>query len=151
MSVAILLLPLALAAAADGGTPLVAPVTALPGMTKSTPESGAQPHLPDVSQLPFTPDSISQVVRAHQQEIQDCYEKTLAERDSRLEGRLMTHFVITPQGTVKSAQVVKKQTTLKDKSLHVCVVSVLNKLIFPKPPDKKDHPVEYPFNLQAVE
>lgn len=142
---------LSLLAAVDAGTQLVAPVTALPGMPPSAAESAAPPRPLDVSQMPFTPDSISQVVRAHQQEIQDCYEKTLAARDERLEGRLMTHFVITPQGTVKNAQVVKKQTTLKDKSLHACVVGVLNKLNFPKPPDKKDHPVEYPFNLKAVE
>jgi hypothetical protein len=145
------LVALALAAAADGGIPLVAPVTALPGATPTAPAAGGQSRPPEVSQLPFTPDSISQVVRAHQQEIQDCYEKTLATRDQTLEGRLMTRFVITAQGTVKSAQVLKKQTTLKDKSLHACVVGVLDKLTFPKPPDKKEHPVEYPFNLKAVE
>jgi hypothetical protein len=151
MSVPPLLLALSLLAAVDAGTQLVAPVTALPRTAQPAPEPAASARPLDVSQMPFTPDSISQVVHAHQQQIQDCYEKTLAARDETLEGRLMTHFIITPQGTVKSAQVVKKQTTLKDKSLHACMVGVLSKLNFPKPPDKKDHPVEYPFNLKAVE
>ena len=45
---------------------------------------------------------------------------------------------------------VKKGTTLKDPELHDCVVTVLSSMIFPKPPDGKDHPIEYPFNLKAV-
>ena len=130
MPILLPLLALTLAAAADGGVPEKAP---------------------DPATLPFTPDSITQVVRAHQVDIQGCYEKTLAARDEKLSGSLMTQFVITAAGTVKNAQVVKKGTTLKDKDLHACVVGVLKKLAFPKPPDAKDHPVEYPFNLQAVE
>ena len=113
--------------------------------------AAADAGVPPVTQLPFTPDSISQVVRAHQEEIQGCYEKTLAARNEKLQGQLMTQFVITGAGTVKSAKVVKKGTTLKDADLHACVVGVLGTFVFPKPPDGKDHPVEYPFNLQAVE
>jgi hypothetical protein len=52
---------------------------------------------------------------------------------------------------VKDAKVLKKGTTLKDKGLHDCVVSVLMSMSFPKPPDGKDQPIEYPFNLKAVE
>jgi len=63
----------------------------------------------------------------------------------------MTHFVITPSGSVTGAQVEKRGTTLKDKDLHTCVVGVLGKLRFPKPPDGKNHPVEYPFNLKPVD
>lgn len=142
-----MLLPLALLAfgfpsAADAGVATAAPVRVDPG-------PGTKPL--DVSQLPFSPDSITQVVKAHQPEIQDCYEKTLAARDEKLQGRLMTHFVITGAGTVTGAQVTKRGTTLKDKDLHACVVGVLGKLRFPKPPDGKEHPVEYPFNLQPVE
>ena len=105
----------------------------------------------DGSRLPFSPDSIAQVVRAHQPEIQACYEQMLSERQEKLQGQLMTEFVITPAGSVTGAKVVKRGTTLKDKNLNSCVVGVLTRLSFPKPPDKKSHPVEYPFNLQAVE
>jgi hypothetical protein len=150
-----MLLPLTLFAllipgAPDAGTAVIAPVTAAPG-SHPAPEPGMPAKPVDVSQVPFTPDSIAQVVRAHQPEIQDCYEKTLAARNEKLEGRLMTHFVITAAGTVTGAQVAKQGTTLKDKGLHACVVGVLEKLRFPKPPDGKQHPVEYPFNLQPVE
>jgi hypothetical protein len=148
-----MLLPLALLAvlvpgAPDAGAPLVAPVTAAPG---ARPDSDAGPKAMDVSQMPFTPDSITLVVRMHFAEIQSCYEKALAARNEKLQGRLMTHFVITGAGTVTGAQVLKRGTTLKDKDLQACVVGVLGTLRFPKPPDGKDHPVEYPFNLQPVE
>lgn len=150
-----MLLPLTLVAlwlplAGDAGPPALAPVTPLPG-ARATPDPGAPAKPVELSQLPFTPDSITQVMRAHQAEIQTCYEKTLAARNEKLEGRLMTHFAITPAGTVSKPQVVKKGTTLKDKDLQACVVGVLATLRFPKPPDGKEHPVEYPINLQPVE
>ena len=132
--------------AADGGTPGDAAGGVDAGAT-----AAAQAAALDVSRLPFSPDSIAQVVRAHQPQIQACYEQMLSERQQKLEGRVVTEFVITPAGTVSGAKVVKRGTTLKDKTLHACVVGVLGTLSFPKPPDKKSHPVEYPFNLQAVE
>src|SRR5277367_1930381 len=149
MLISLALLVLTLSGTSDAGSATIAPVTSRPG-APSSPE-GTPPKLLDVSQMPFTPDSITQVVRAHQPEIQACYEKTLAARNEKLQGRLMTHFVISAAGTVSSAQVMKQGTTLKDKDLQSCVVGVLRQLRFPKPPDAKDHPVEYPFNLQPVE
>lgn len=131
-----------LAAAADGGP--AGPDSPADPAAKATPAL-------DVRNMPFTPDSIAQVVRAHQTDIQDCYEKTLALRQQKLQGTLMTHFVITAAGTVTGAQVQKKGTTLKDKDLNACIEGVLSGLRFPKPPDAKSHPVEYPFNLHALD
>jgi hypothetical protein len=113
-------------------------------------QSKAPPEL-DVSRLPFTPDSIQQVIAHHKGQIQDCYEDTMAAKSKKVEGKLMTSFTITADGFVKSAKVLKKGTTLKDKGLHDCVVAVLTAMNFPKPPDGKDHPIEYPFNLKAIE
>ena len=67
-----------------------------------------------------------------------------------LDGKLQTHFVITLEGTVKQPKVVKKGTSLKSDALRRCVETVLSTMVFPRPPDSKDHPVEYPFNLKAV-
>ena len=141
MLLSLTLLALAVPGASDAGPPMDAAPAAAP-----------RPAPPvDVKQLPFTPDSIALVVRSHQADIQECYEKMLAQRDQKLQGRLMTHFVITPAGTVSGAQVQKKGTTLKDRDLNTCVEGVLSGLRFPKPPDGKSHPVEYPFNLHAVD
>ncbi len=105
---------------------------------------------PDVTRLPFTPDSIKQVVLSYQPKIQSCYEETLAAKDKAVEGQLKTAWIITGDGMVKGAKVDKKKSSLKDPRLHDCVVAVLSTMAFPKPPDAKDHPIEFPFNLKAV-
>ena len=145
-----LLLVLTAAPAADAGTAAAAPAepgagAPATGVAPATPARGSSPE-----KLPFTPDTIKQIVRAKQPEIERCWEQTLAGTDKPVDGKLQTHFVITPVGSVKQAKVVKKGTTLKDPALHRCVETVLSTMLFPKPPDGKDHPVEYPFNLKAV-
>lgn len=104
----------------------------------------------DLSRLPFTPDSIKQVVLSYQPQIQACYEETLAAKDKAVEGTLKTAFSITGDGLVALAKVDKKASSLKDGRLHDCVVAVLSTMQFPAPPDGKDHPIEFPFNLKAV-
>jgi hypothetical protein len=102
------------------------------------------------SNLPFTPYSIKKILASHHQDIQKCYEETLAGRQKVAEGTLSAAFSIQPDGTVKKARVLKKGTTLRDTKLHDCVVSVLSGISFPKPPDHREHPVEYPLNLKAI-
>ncbi|MGV3619963.1 MAG: AgmX/PglI C-terminal domain-containing protein [Archangium sp.] len=105
---------------------------------------------PDVSKLPFTPDSIKQVVMHYQPRIQGCYEDHLANKKKAPEGLLKSTFIITPDGLVKKATINKKTSTLRDPGLHDCVIAVISTMTFPKPPDGKDHPIEFPFNLKAV-
>lgn len=105
---------------------------------------------PDVSKMPFTSESIKQVVLAYQPKIQGCYEDHIADKKKAPEGTLKTAFVITPEGMVKNAKVLRKGSTLKDPVLHDCVVAVLSTMVFPKPTQPKDHPIEFPFNLKAV-
>ena len=148
-----MLFPLLVVLAAAG--PDAGPATATPpepgagapaaAVGPATPARGSGPE-----KLPFTPDTIKEIVRAKQPDIERCWEQTLAGTDKPADGKLQTHFVITPVGSVKQAKVVKKGTTLKDPALHRCVETVLSTMFFPKPPDGKDHPVEYPFNLKAV-
>ncbi len=108
---------------------------------------------PDVEKLPFSPDSIKAVVTSWQPDIQACYEEHLADKKKAVEGKILTSFVITAEGTVKKQKVEakKKETTLKDPGLHSCVSNVLAGMSFPKPPDGKDHPIEFPFNLKAIQ
>ena len=48
--------------------------------------------------LPFTPDTIREMVRAKQPQIERCWEQTLATQDKPVDGKLQTHFIITPEG-----------------------------------------------------
>lgn len=110
-----------------------------------------KPQGPDISKLPFTPDSIKQVVLSYQPQIQGCYEEHMSGKGSKkVEGTLKTKWIITGEGLVKGAMVKKKESSLKDPRLHDCVVAVLSTMAFPKPPDGKDQPIEFPFNLKAV-
>ncbi len=119
---------------ADGGVGTAAP---------------AKPPL-NLELMPFNTASVKKVVAYNQDKIQECYEQTLASKDKPVEGKVMTSFVVTPEGMVKSARVVKKGTTLKDPKLHDCLIEVLSSFTFPKPSDRREHPIEYPFNLKAV-
>jgi hypothetical protein len=105
----------------------------------------------DIARLPFTPESIKRVVLSFQPQIQTCYEETLAAQDKALEGTLKTAFKITPDGMVTGARIDKRGSSLKDPKLHDCVVSVLSTMQFPAPPDGKPRPIEFPFNLKAVQ
>jgi hypothetical protein len=124
------------AAAADGGTAAAA----------EPPKNAG----PDVSKMSWSPENIKAVVAYYQPQIQNCYEETLAAKDKAVEGTLKTKWVITPQGLVTKAEVLKKGTTLKDPKLHGCVITVLSAMSFPKPSDGKNQPIEFPFNLKAV-
>jgi hypothetical protein len=124
------------------------------GTTETAPDAGAaaadtRPPL-KVDKMPFSQESIREVVAYHQDEIQACYEQTLADKSKVVEGKLMTSFVITREGKVRDAKVLKKGTTLKEPRLHVCVTEILATMVFPKPYDRREHPVEYPFNLKAI-
>ena len=56
----------------------------------------ADPAAPDVTKIPFTPDSIKQVVAYHQPKIQGCYEEWLAQKGNKTpQGKLMTSFTIS--------------------------------------------------------
>lgn len=104
---------------------------------------------PDVEKLPFTQDTVKQVIDFNLPKIQACYNEMLADQVKAKEGMLKTSWDITAEGLVAKAKVEKKGTTLKDPKLHECVVTVISTMTFPKPPDGKVHPIEYPFNLKA--
>ena len=142
-----MLIPLLVVLTAAPATPAEpgAPDAGTAAVVPATPARGSAPE-----KLPFTPDTLRETVKAKQPEIERCWEQTLAGTDKPVDGKIQTHFIITPEGTVRQPKVVKKGTTLKDPALHRCVETVLSTMVFPKPPDGKDHPVDYPFNLKAV-
>jgi hypothetical protein len=115
------------------------------GALNPTPEKPAL----DVSKMPFGPVSVKRVVEHNLDQVQACYESTLAGRDKTVEGKLNTQWVITTEGLVKDAKIVREGTTLKDGKLHECVLGVISAMTFPVPKDKREHPIKYPFNLKA--
>lgn len=105
---------------------------------------------PDITRMPFTADSVKQVVAFHQDLIQGCYERTMKEKEKVVEGKLMTSWTITAEGLVKNAKVHKKGTSVRDPELHQCVEAVILSMTFPSPGTNKEVPIEFPFNLKPV-
>lgn len=127
-----------------------APESSAPAQEKKKAEP-VRPPPPDVSRMPFSPDSIRTVMQYYSRDIQECYEEILATKGNKVEeGRIMTTFTITPDGFVRNAKVAKAGTTLKNSRLNECVVNVISGITFPQPPDKREYPIEYPFNLKAI-
>ena len=120
----------------------------IPGMALAQPDAGTK--APDVTLLPFTREAIMQVIDSHKGDIRGCYEDMLAGLKKPIEGTVRTHFAITPEGKVKGAKVERRGTTLRDPKLHACILGVLTGMDFPRPPDRRDHPIEYPFHLKAI-
>jgi hypothetical protein len=134
----------------DGGTGVGSAATSAMKDVISSEKAVNGDDSPDIGKLPFTADSIKQVVLSYQPKIQACYEEFIANKKKAPEGAIKSTFIITPEGLVKKAKIDRKGSTLKDAGLGNCVVTVLSTMAFPKPPDGKDHPVEFPFNLKAI-
>ncbi|GEM_PF-1162136 len=120
------------------------PVTAQTSQNESD-DLGIMPL--DVEHMLFDAKSIQDVIKHHMPQIQSCYEKVLATSGERIEGTVTAGFIIDVTGTVTDARVLKKKSTVKDERVIDCVLLRLRRLVFPKPPDNRRYPIEFPFNL----
>ncbi len=73
-----------------------------------------------------------------------CYEEGLR-RNPRLSGRVVTRFVVGPEGAVRS--VTSAGSTLPDAAVIACVVRAVHAVTFPKP-DAGDVTVKFPLSLE---
>lgn len=116
-------------------------------------DPGGPPQKPglDVSRMPFDAESIRQVVKHHMPEIQECYEKVLSDTGTRIEGRVMVAFTIDLNGNVTELKPLPKKSSVKDDRVIDCVVLAVRRFAFPKPPDNRIYPIEYPFDLKIAD
>lgn len=107
----------------------------------------------DMTKLPFNKDSIRRIMITHVDEMRQCYVESLAtkygHRAEAMNGKLMTTFVISSSGHVKSAGVIKERTTVMDPQMRRCIVHILTGLRFPPPNDHRDHPIQFPYQLKV--
>lgn len=89
-------------------------------------------------------DIIRTVVRAHLNEVRECYNARLT-HDPNLEGRVAIDFVIVGDGTVGSSVVASD--TLADEAVGQCVAKAVETWVFPKPRGGGNVIVTYPFNF----
>jgi hypothetical protein len=132
----------------NGGMLVVVLLLLVPRLALAQADGGTQ--APNAALMPFSRESIVEVIDSHKKDISGCYEEFLAELKKPVEGTVKTSFDITPEGKVRHAKVEKKGTTLRDPKLHQCILGVVAAMDFPRPPDNRNHPIEYPFHLKAI-
>lgn len=90
---------------------------------------------------------IADVIKQHRDKARACYEK--AARDiPRLEGDVVIHFVLDPDGKVQSAALNEERSTIQVPSLTSCVIGVIESLPFPGSSRRMETVVNYPFNFR---
>lgn len=120
----------------------------VPNAQTATPEAADDDVMPlDVSNMLFDSHSIRQVVQHYMPHIQSCYEKVLATSGQRIEGRVSVGFIIDVTGTVLEARALPKKSSVSDERVIDCVLLRVRRMIFPKPPDNRRYPIEFPFDL----
>lgn len=95
----------------------------------------------------LTKDEVGEVIHRHLSEVRYCYESAMI-RTPNIEGKLMTGFVISSTGIVKSSEI--KSSTLPDPRLDDCILRRLVTWQFPKPRGGVDVAVSYPFIFKTL-
>ncbi|HET9957025.1 MAG TPA: AgmX/PglI C-terminal domain-containing protein [Polyangiaceae bacterium] len=94
-----------------------------------------------------TNEVIAKVIRDNRKPFRDCYEKAAKEQPG-IEGTLTLHFVLTPDGKVKSAELNRERSTLTAPTAVDCAVSALKTLKFPPSSRGMESVVNYPFDFK---
>ncbi len=93
-----------------------------------------------------TIEVIQKLVKDHRQPVRDCYEKARKDIPS-LQGDMMIHFVLDPDGKVKSIELNQERSTLKNPDVVNCAISTIKGLAFPPSSRGMESVVNYPYNF----
>jgi len=93
-----------------------------------------------------TMEVIAQVVKDNRKGVRDCFEKAKKELPD-LKGDMVIHFVINPEGKVRTADLNIERSTLKSPAVVDCSIKVVQGIKFPPSSRGMDTTVNYPFNL----
>jgi TonB family protein len=94
-----------------------------------------------------TMEVIQKIVKDQRQPVRDCYEKARKELPS-LQGDLVIHFTLDPEGKVKAIEVNQQRSTLKAAAVSDCAIKVIKGLTFPPSSRGMETEVNYPYNFK---
>jgi TonB family protein len=89
---------------------------------------------------------ISQVVRAKMAKITGCYDRVARRMRRKPSGKVVIRFTIRGNGTVRNVKV--RETTLKNRKIEACIVSVGKTFRFPAEAGRGLTKVWYPFSFR---
>jgi hypothetical protein len=93
-----------------------------------------------------TLDVIAKLVKDNRKPVRECYEKARKELPT-LQGDLVIHFVLDPEGKVKLAELNQERSTLKSPAVSECAIKVIKGINFPPSSRGMETEANYPFNL----
>jgi hypothetical protein len=108
-------------------------------------EGGAAPAESDVKET-RTLDVIAKLVKDQRKQVRECYEKARKDLPT-LQGDLVIHFVLDPEGKVKLAELNQERSTLKSPPVTECAIKVIKGIAFPPSSRGMETEANYPFNL----
>lgn len=94
----------------------------------------------------LAPELIKKVINENKNQVRYCYEVEL-QRNQNLEGRVMVRWVISATGAV--AQVLIKDSTIKNANVENCLLGKIKGWKFPPPAGGGTVEVNYPFVFKA--
>jgi TonB family protein len=94
-----------------------------------------------------TMDVIAKLVKDNRQPVRDCYEKARKDLPS-LQGDLVIHFTLDPEGKVKVIEVNQQRSTLKAPAVSDCAIKTIKGISFPPSSRGMETEVNYPYNFK---
>jgi hypothetical protein len=85
-------------------------------------------------------------VKEQRKQVRECYEKARKDLPT-LQGDLVIHFVLDPEGKVKLAELNQERSTLKSPPVAECAIKVIKSISFPPSSRGMETEANYPFNL----
>lgn len=93
-----------------------------------------------------TLEVIAKIVKDNRKPVRECYEKARKDLPT-LQGDLVIHFVLDPEGKVKLAELNQERSTLKSPAVSECAIKVIKGIQFPPSSRGMETEANYPFNL----
>jgi hypothetical protein len=93
-----------------------------------------------------TIEVIQKIVKDRRPEVRDCYEKARKDIPS-LQGDMIIHFVLDPEGKVKTIELNQERSTLKSPVVTECAIKTIKSLKFPPSSRGMETNVNYPYNF----
>jgi hypothetical protein len=94
-----------------------------------------------------TNEVIAKVIKDNRKPFRDCFEAAAKELPE-LEGTMTIHFVLDPDGKVKSGELNGARSTIQAASVVNCAINVLKQMKFPPSSRGMESVVNYPFDFK---
>lgn len=119
------------------------------GAAAGSGKSGSEPATPapdTKGEETRTVEVISKLVKDQRQPVRDCYDKARKDLPD-LQGDMVIHFVLDPEGKIKKIELNVERSTLKAPPVVDCAIKVIKGIKFPPSSRGMDTTVNYPYNL----